>query len=462
MNPLPDPREQILLGLLAGGPQKAADLTRALGVSQPTLSRIVRSLGTQVIKLGAARGTLHARPRRIAEEIRWPLYRITPDAKIESCGEVIALMGIPSCWHRSPWADQDYSDGLPFFIQDLRPQGFMGKHIPATVPELGLPPRIQDWTDDHVLRYLVLHGHDAVGDLVLGNRSLQALQVQRAQDHAEQVRVAADAREKEFERLATAAIGGLPAGSSAGGEQPKFSANVEGVGWTLVKFSPPDDGESSHRWRDLLLAEFHALATLNRHGVRAAQAALIDGPERRFLQVTRFDRHADYGRSSLISLGALNNEFVGMVDSWTNTAAALAEKKLIAAEEVERVRLIETVAMLIGNSDRHNGNLSFSATYAASPQFPFALAPCYDMLPMHYAPPAAAETRPYTPLAVAAPGPEGPEIWLEAANIAVEFWNRVGADPRATDAFRAVSSQNATNIEKYRSMTLGSWSAAAR
>lgn len=458
MTPFSDAREEALLSLLAKGPAKAADLADALHVSQPTLSRLVQSLGAQIVKLGAGRTTRYSRPRRIGDDWRWPLYRVTQDATIESCGEVMALMGVPAFRFSAPWADLEYADGLPFFLQDQRPQGFMGKHVPAAVPGLGLPPRIQDWMDDHVLRYLAAHGHDAVGDLILGAESLQRWQAARAEDHAARSLIALERRTETFERLAEEAIGGVPTGSSAGGEQPKFSANVDSSGWTLVKFSPPGASEASLRWRDLLLAEWHALDVLNEHGIPAARAELIDGPVRRFLQVARFDRHAEYGRSSLMSMGALNNEFVGIVDNWTRTAAALAQHKLIATQDVEHIGLIETFAVLIGNSDRHNGNLSFAATYAPSP--PFALAPCYDMLPMHYAPPSSAEVRPYAPLALRAPGAEGPDVWLRAADMAAAFWERIAADTRATQPFRAVADENAAGIRPHRDTALRSWNIA--
>jgi hypothetical protein len=455
MPPIQDPRSQDLLAILASRPRKTADLAAALGVSQPTVSRLIQALGPQVIKLGAARATTYARPRPIDGQHQWPLFRVTGEARIEPCGELYSLMGLPAFWFRSPWQGHEFADGLPFFLQDQRPQGFMGRSVPASVPELGLPNRIQDWSDDHVLRYLALRGHDTVGDLVLGTEAMARLQHLRAQRSAETARISSDARVAEFEKLAAAAIGGQPAGSSAGGEQPKFIANVEGSGWTLVKFSPVGDSAAALRWRDLLLAEHHALTTLNAHRIPASVTEIVDGAERRFLQATRFDRHGDYGRSSVLSLDALNNEFAGVVDTWANTAAVLAKQGLISAADVDEIKRIETFAALIGNTDRHNGNLSFSATYEETP--PFRLAPSYDMLPMHYAPPAPAEVRALVPLEARPPGAEGHKIWLDAAGMAAEFWRRVADDARTSQPFREIAEENARRIGVQQDVTRQSW-----
>ena len=41
--------------------------------------------------------------------------------------------------------------------------------------ELGLPERLSDWTDTHALRALIAHGHDVVGNLLLGRGLREAL-----------------------------------------------------------------------------------------------------------------------------------------------------------------------------------------------------------------------------------------------------------------------------------------------
>jgi hypothetical protein len=69
-------------------------------------------------------------------------------------------------------------EGLPCFLQAARPSGFIGRAIPLLHPDLGLPPRVVDWTDEHVLTFLTRRGEDTVGDLFVGPG--RAPEVQRA------------------------------------------------------------------------------------------------------------------------------------------------------------------------------------------------------------------------------------------------------------------------------------------
>ena len=64
--------------------------------------------------------------------------------------------------------DGTWFEGLPWFLYDLRPAGFLGRLEGLRHRTLGLPPDIRHWTDAHVLRYLVEFGHDAPGALVVG------------------------------------------------------------------------------------------------------------------------------------------------------------------------------------------------------------------------------------------------------------------------------------------------------
>ena len=67
---------------------------------------------------------------------------------------------------------QVHSDGLPWWLLDMLPQGYLGRayaaHHGAT---LGLPSNLKEWTDNHALRALLVHGHDGVGNLLVGPTS---------------------------------------------------------------------------------------------------------------------------------------------------------------------------------------------------------------------------------------------------------------------------------------------------
>jgi hypothetical protein len=106
--------------------------------------------------------------------------------------------------------------------------------------------------------------------------------------------------------------------SSAAGEQPKFATYAQttrGDAHQIVKFTLPDDNPITERWRDLLLAEHHALQTLSDAGVAASRVHIIDHGGQRFLEVERFDRVGPRGRCSLYSLAAMDAEFTGLARS---------------------------------------------------------------------------------------------------------------------------------------------------
>ena len=114
--------------------------------------------------------------------------------------------------------------------------------------------------------------------------------------------------------MAVGASQGESPGSSAGGEQPKFTAYADtndGPRHVMVKFSEKRDSPVSQRWRDVLLAEHLALTTLRQAGVSAAISTVIDHEGQRFLEVQRFDRVGTLGRMAVMSLSALDAEFVG-------------------------------------------------------------------------------------------------------------------------------------------------------
>lgn len=71
------------------------------------------------------------------------------------------------------WVDEEDGlskrfDGLPWFLDDMRPQGFMGRTFAHTHPELQLGNDPRYWSDDDALRALALCGDDLPGNLVVG------------------------------------------------------------------------------------------------------------------------------------------------------------------------------------------------------------------------------------------------------------------------------------------------------
>ena len=187
-----------------------------------------------------------------------------------------------------------------------------------------------------------------------------------------------------YPHLAAEALTAGHTWSSAGGEQPKFCTWSD-RGHVLVKFSVAEDNPIAARWRDLLLAEHLALQTLAAAGVATAASRVVDVGVQRFLELVRFDRVGAFGRRALLSLAALDGEFVGnQTAPWPVVTAELARQKVITAQAHAGATLLYAFGTLIGNTDIHAGNLSFVSDQGR----PYGLSPAYDMLPMAFSPTA--------------------------------------------------------------------------
>jgi hypothetical protein len=427
----------ILIAALGDEALSAAQLMQRLGCSQPTLSRLVRAAGAQVLTLGRAQQTRYARARPVQVEQPLPMTRIDAEGQPHSCGSLHTI-GLLS-GSRMVWVAQrqvEIFDGLPWFITDMRPQGFIGRQFPARIPLLGLPLSITDWSDSHVLQALSAAGSDEPGDLVLGRAALQQYLQQSPPEPVPMRRKAS-----VYSQFAELKEGQQHSPSSAGGEQSKFTAYAQtpqGAQHVIVKFSPIGTDAIAVRWRDLLRCEHHALRVLhdNRQetGVQAAQTQLIDA-DRAYLEVQRFDRIGPRGRRGVVSLGAIDDVFVGQRNNWVQTAQRLQGLRMLRERDVQRIGLLYAFGLLIHNSDMHFGNLSLLHEGPASVQF--SLAPCYDMLPMRFAPTAQG----IRPLQIPKIVPQADllGVWPQALSLAQEFWSRVMADPHISSNFAQIA-----------------------
>lgn len=446
---------QALQALLRRGPQTSAALVAAMGISQPTLSRALAEMGPQVVRIGRARATRYALARPLGRAgSDWSLHRITPDGHPESLGRLHALHGgwwlqtqrpLP-LYRYGEFADGLYPD-LPWFLDDLRPQGFLGRaFVNRHAAELDAPADLLRWQAEDVITALLRRGDDLPGDLVLGEAALEQALADTLFDNLDTL-IQPDLREFVYPQRALQAEAGEVAGSSAGGEQPKFTAELERPSGdrqaVIVKFARHDpDNATARRWVNLLACEHLAAQVLTEHGIAAAATELIDSDDWRFLQSTRFDRTPQRGRIGMVSMRALDAAYVGTDPGhWSASAVALEREGLLGGDDVERIARLQLFGRFIGNTDMHFGNLSF---YTQPERREVALAPVYDMLPMHYRPGGggAVHERDYD-----LPLPTGAlEPWRWAGHAALAFWQRVETDARVGPAFRRVAEGNRLRI----------------
>ena len=437
--------DQLLVTLRAHGTASARDLATALGKSQPSISRLLAAAGDRVTQWGRARRTCYAATRDVRGlGSDWPVYRIDAHGKAHAFGRLIALHG-DACLVKTPaapvWFCDEFADGhfpgLPWFLDDMRPQGFLGRQFAHRVAEeLGLSDDLQVWSVDAVLTALILRGADTPGNFVLGDQALRA-----ALRPTPPTTTVAE-RSNAYAKLADAAMAGEVFGSSAAGEQPKFTARLAEANGSLrnviVKFSErTTNNPVAQRWADLLTAEHIATQVLAAHGHASAHTELIESDGRLCLEATRFDRTGLNGRRGTTTLAAWSDAHDGLRDNWAAAAARMQGDQWLSADTATQVRLRWWFGRLIGNTDMHFGNL----TFYLGDQLPLQLAPCYDMLSMCYAPGSSGAMRTQS-LAPPMPLPAERDVWFPAATIALTYWETLADSEQLQAGFRKIAAEN--------------------
>lgn len=307
----------------------------------------------------------------------------------------------------------------------------------------------EKWSDLELLYVLISYGDNLQGNLLLGDgRALDAYQ-QRRIKIAERPFRAVYPMSHYYQFAELALSEGEEYGSSAGGEQPKFTTMVgdETEGRpraVIVKFSPKLDSASGRRWADLLHAEHIANEVLREAGFEAAQTRMIQLDDRVFLESERFDRVGATGRRGLVSLRALDAAHLGMGQgSWAKAARKLKADRWIHAEDAERMIQLHCFGELIANTDMHWGNVSFFVPE----QSPFPLAPVYDMLPMYFRPSGTGEVieRAFKP---ALPKPEDQAAWLQMYPHAITFWQRITEHSEINSDFKTVANDAIQSLQR--------------
>jgi len=442
----------------------AGELLKALEVSRATLMRRVRAAGEDVISRGSARRTTYAARRALrGSKAALPLYRVGEHGAVQELAH-LDLTYPDGCavefkadfgWPLDDEMQAGWFDGLPYPLQDMRPQGFLGRNFArhhATLLQVPEDPTV--WTDDHALHAMSLLGTDLLGNLILGEPACrQWLERVQADPPPPGVQIVDDAMVPErCEQLAVRALAQGIVGSSAGGEFPKFETVrrlADGqIRHVLVKFSGADDSAGTQRWSDLLVCEHLASLALPTHlGVQAATTRIHRFGDRTFLEVERFDRHGLHGRSGVASWASVNGALFGLAGApWTEAARQLAARAWLSADDARHTALLWHFGQLIGNNDMHDGNLSFRPGTLGG-RAAFRLAPAYDMLPMLYAPARGVELpprefRPRLPL------PAERELWDPAARAAVGFWQAAAGDTRISASFRVTCAANAEALAR--------------
>ena len=424
-----------LVRLLMRRPASSPTIVDELGISQPTFSRLWATV-KDGIALGAGRGRQYALRRQVqGVDAPIPVFRIGDDGLTSAIGQLEPLQGGFYALTQIEGSMYRLIEGLPFFLRDLRPQGFLGRMEPGRNRDLDLPADILMWTDEQVLKYISRRSEHAAGNLILGNESYARYIADGAK--ILQRPVFDSDRLDRYPGMAEHSMQGEPPGSSAGGEQPKFAVAVQrGAGpetteHVIVKFSPRVDTPSGRRWADLLICEHLALEVLARNHIAAAKTSILESGGRVFLEVVRFDRVGLKGRLPMATFSALDGDLGMMDQNWTTVARELGRLGQLSREDIATVERLDLYGALIGNTDKHHGNIAVAWTFDK----PHRLLDAYDMLPMLYRPNAHGEivARQWVPNL-------GAKLELRhlplCYQMAVQFWTAVLKNPLVSDGFK--------------------------
>jgi HipA-like C-terminal domain len=422
--------------VLRRGPATSKDIQRATGMNQATVSRRIRAMGDRLLQVKIGRSPHYMLScGAFGGGDRLLLFMVDPHGNNTSLGCLRPLAhggffleklpGMPSVLLGE--GKNGLFKDLPYFLYDLAPQGYIGRQIAANMAEqAGFPDDPKQWNLEHIGQYLISNGDDLPGNLKLG-----------AQAHLRLRRKPVAYTVEDYPRLAEAAVDGTIPGSSAGGEQPKFTAyGADRSAHVIVKFSPKGDEATAVRWRDILITEFHAAQALHAKNYPAAETRLIESDGRLFLESQRFDRTGEFGRLSMISLQCVDAEFVGIGHGWHKVMKALYDLGLVSWQHFFDTVVLWYFGKLINNTDMHLGNLSLGIEGDV-----FRILPVYDMCSMGFVP-NGGEVRPFrfecpdlVDLTLFLPT-HADAIRGIVDDMARDFWNRVAGDKRISQGFR--------------------------
>ena len=433
---------------------RAAQLAALSQVSPATMVRILKELGPDVIRIGHTSATRYflRRPLRGIQSAI-PVYAIDSGGQASQVGELqltepggtlldVAAMG----WMvDKEFAQGAWSDGLPYPLQDMRPQGFLGRQFAfSQAAYLGVSSNPKEWNDDEVVHVLLQWGVDTTGNLILGDLALQRWLQSKA---ATPVIFNDKTLATGYAELASQASARGAAGSSAAGEFPKFTAMRDLAGakteHVIVKYTAADRSDTVQRWSDLLVCEHLALDALRSVGnIPSARSRILQSEGRTYIEVERFDRNGLYGRSPLCTLETMEASLLESTSrDWGDAARMMHDQGWLGMEAVHLVQVVWAFGRLIGNSDMHRGNLSFV------PTLPMQVAPVYDMLPMMYAPLQGGEI-PVVTFAPELPMPSQRHAWTQASVAAQAFWEAAAHDQRISKQFRTVCAENLATVRR--------------
>ena len=431
----------VLIALLQSqGAASSTQIQAALGISQPTASRLLKQLDNEVMVCGQGKRTRYALAAPIGHASAQQPIWLTDESGASKRVGTLSWLAHSQLHVQAEGFDAFFQARsqalLPWYLSPLRAQGFLGRVLAQQLNALGVPANPDTWDTQFALM-AALHTHDAPGALLLGTDSAATPPLPS--------RLPADNPASVLDALAANVAQTLPVGSSAAGEQPKFLALNSRQEPVLVKFSPPVGTPYGDRWHDLLCAEVLCAQVLQAHGFAAAQSHILQSDSRTYLISKRFDRVGAQGRRHVVAMGAAHAGFVKEpYVNWATTADALVRRDKLGAPEAKQLHALLQFGRLIGNTDMHSGNASLFVAGTSLKEIAhgrLSLAPVYDMLPMRWKPDLMLGMPDYAPFDV-----DISRADASTRAMAQDFWQRLSVEPGVSQALQAVANTMAGRL----------------
>ena len=138
-------RLEMIRQLLRREPATARQLADIMNISQPTISRALTSLGEDIVRIGSGPSIQYALRDTFRGFDTAPIYRISEEGTLRPLGKLIPVYPGGFVMEQEDNVCL-YSDGLPWWLFDMRPQGYLGRAYASTYSaELGLPANPEHW-----------------------------------------------------------------------------------------------------------------------------------------------------------------------------------------------------------------------------------------------------------------------------------------------------------------------------
>lgn len=188
----------------------------------------------------------------------YPLFRLRSDGTVERLGHAVPQPGDtvqvhvtanrPNLICPPDGGEPGTFPGLPWYLDDLRPQGYLGRaYARHHGHDFGMPLDPDRSEPRSLLRMLSRTGGTRQGDIIPGENALQEALMSR---EAPLDLVRAATRQHAYPERAAAVMAGTLACLGPGGEQPKFTATVEEDGQrdSLISLSSAFVGDVTADW----------------------------------------------------------------------------------------------------------------------------------------------------------------------------------------------------------------------